>query len=249
MRAGSLRTRVTAWYVGILALALVSFGLAVYFGLENYLESSLQRSLAQQAEAIATNFVAQVDSKGLPWLVSEVTEDYAPESSGRFIRITRQDGKVLYESGDTREPHINASRISHPQLMISSGTFRRESFDGVEQILLYSYPCASSSGRSYVVEIGASRNPIARVLHSLLLLLLILTPLILVAAAVGGYILMTRPLLPVVALTEQAERIGSDNFSERLPVISTGDELERLSLSLNRMLARLEDAIDRKSVV
>lgn len=243
MRIGSLRIRVTAWYVGLLALALVSFGLAVYFGLENYLESSLEHSLIQQANAIATNFVTQVDSKGLPWLISEVAEDYAPESSGRFIRITRHDGKVLYESGDTREPYIDASRVSHPQLAIRSGAFRRESFDGIQQILVYSFPCVSSAGTAYVVETGASRNPIAHVLHSLLLVLLLLTPLILVAAAMGGYLLMTRPLLPVVALTEQAERIGADNFSDRLPVVSTGDELERLSLSLNRMLTRLEEAI------
>jgi heavy metal sensor kinase len=243
MRTGSLRIRITAWYVGLLALALTAFGLAVYFGLENYLESSLEHSLVQQANAIATNFVTQVDSKGIPWLVSEVAEDYAPESSGRFIRITRQDGKMLYESGDTREPYIDASRVSHPQLTIRSAIFRRESFDGVQQILVYSFPCVSSVGTSYVVEVGASRSPITHVLHSLLLVLLLLTPLILVAAAMGGYLLMTRPLLPVVALTEQAERIGADNFSERLPVVSTGDELERLSLSLNRMLARLEDAI------
>jgi|SRR5579859_123573 len=243
MRTGSLRIRVTAWYVGLLALALVSFGLAVYFGLENYLETSLEHSLVLQANAIATNFVTQIDSKGLPWLITEVVEDYAPESSGRFIRITRKNGKVLYESGDTREPYIDASRVSHPPLTIGSGFFRRESFDGVHQILVYALPHVSAAGTGYIVETGASLSPIIHVLHSLLLVLLILTPLILIAAAMGGYLLMTRPLLPVVALTEQAERIGADNFSERLPVISTGDELERLSLSLNRMLTRLEEAI------
>ena len=243
MRAASLRVRVTAWYVGLLALALVVFGLAVYFGLEQYLESSLEHSLTQQANAIATNFVMQVESKGLKWLLSEVTEDYAPESSGRFIRITRQDGEVLYQSGDTREPHIDASRVSLPHLTIRNAAFRTESPDGVQQIVVYSFPCVSPAGTRYVVETGASRSPITHVLDSLLLELLILTPLILIAAAMGGYLLMARPLLPVVALTEQAERIGADNFSERLPVVSTGDELERLSLSLNRMLTRLEEAI------
>ena len=54
---------------------------------------------------------------------------------------------------------------------------------------------------------------------------------------------MTSPLRPVVALGEHAERIGTHSFGERLPVVPTGDELERLSLALNRMISRLEDAL------
>ena len=37
-------------------------------------------------------------------------------------------------------------------------------------------------------------------------------------------------------LTEQAEHIGRTELGERLLVIASGDELERLSLSLNRMI-------------
>jgi len=55
--------------------------------------------------------------------------------------------------------------------------------------------------------------------------------------------MMTQPLKPVVSLTLQAERIGVGQLGERLPGIPTGDELERLSLSLNRMINRLEEAL------
>jgi heavy metal sensor kinase len=43
-------------------------------------------------------------------------------------------------------------------------------------------------------------------------------------------------------ITRRAEGITSTNLSERLPVIRTGDELERLSVSLNRMIERLDGA-------
>ena len=39
-----------------------------------------------------------------------------------------------------------------------------------------------------------------------------------------------------------AERITQHNLSERLPVARTGDELERLSIALNHMITRLDDA-------
>ena len=61
-------------------------------------------------------------------------------------------------------------------------------------------------------------------------------------AAGGGYLLVRRALKPVEQITRKAEQITQHNLSERLPVAHTGDELERLSHSLNRMIARLDDA-------
>ena len=51
------------------------------------------------------------------------------------------------------------------------------------------------------------------------------------------------PLRPLVVLPEQAANIGRKELGERLPVIPTGDELERLTHSLNGMIDRLEDAL------
>ncbi len=242
MKASSLRVRVTAWYVGLLAVALVLFASAVYLGLRGYLESSLERSLATQAQAIAADFLAAKETKGMTWMVNEIVESYAPESSGRFIRITQANGSVLYQSGDTRDASIDVSQLS-PAAFGRKELFRRESAGG-RHVLLYALPYRAPSGAEYLVETGASQATIDEVLRSLLLALVVGTPAILVAAAIGGYLLMTRPLRPVVLLTEQAERIGTHDVVNRLPVIPTGDELERLSHSLNRMLSRLEDALD-----
>jgi two-component system OmpR family sensor kinase len=55
--------------------------------------------------------------------------------------------------------------------------------------------------------------------------------------------LMKLPLRPLVILAERAEHIGTSKLGERLPVLATHDEMERLSLSLNRMIERLEDAL------
>src|ERR1700747_1934577 len=41
----------------------------------------------------------------------------------------------------------------------------------------------------------------------------------------------------------KAGEITQHNLSERLPVVRSGDELERLSVSLNLMISRLEEAI------
>jgi heavy metal sensor kinase len=67
-------------------------------------------------------------------------------------------------------------------------------------------------------------------------------PLMVASAIGGGYLIMRRALSQVDAITVQAEHISSNNLSERLPVLQTGDELERLTLALNRMMGRLDEA-------
>jgi heavy metal sensor kinase len=58
-----------------------------------------------------------------------------------------------------------------------------------------------------------------------------------------GFVLVRRALKPVNQIARKAEDISQHNLSERLPVVNSGDELEHLSISLNNMIARLEDAI------
>jgi signal transduction histidine kinase len=66
-----------------------------------------------------------------------------------------------------------------------------------------------------------------------------------VVAAIGsGYFLVTRALAPVDELSSSARRITLNNLKERLPAAQTGDELERLAISLNHMIARLDDALE-----
>jgi len=69
-------------------------------------------------------------------------------------------------------------------------------------------------------------------------------PVAVAVAVTGGFVLVRRALKPVDNLSQKAAAITQHNLSERLPVVRTGDELERLSLSLNVMISRLEDAIN-----
>jgi heavy metal sensor kinase len=76
-----------------------------------------------------------------------------------------------------------------------------------------------------------------------LTLLAVGLPIGVLIAVVGGFVLVRRALKPVDAIAHKAEEISQLNLSERLPVLHTGDELERLSISLNHMISRLEDAV------
>jgi heavy metal sensor kinase len=97
----------------------------------------------------------------------------------------------------------------------------------------------------YTVQVAAPLDEAFEALNRFRLLLLFTAPVLLIAASAGGYWLSTRALAPVDAISRAAQRIGIANLAERLPVTQTGDQLQRLSETLNAMFARLEDAVCR----
>jgi heavy metal sensor kinase len=67
----------------------------------------------------------------------------------------------------------------------------------------------------------------------------------LIAASAGGYWISRRALAPVDEISRAAQRISIENLTDRLQVPRTGDQLQRLSETLNAMLSRLEASVRR----
>ncbi|HUD65445.1 MAG TPA: ATP-binding protein [Candidatus Sulfotelmatobacter sp.] len=241
MNFRSLRFRMTAWYAGLLVGALLVFGVSVYLGLERYLDWTLQGMLASEGRTIGTELLSQLPGKEAHWLETEINEAYAPEVNARFIRVYREGTGVIYLSGAPKDGTFDPTRIPFPPAEKKDGVRRTRLASG-QPLLIVTMSFTTPDGSRFMVESGMPDQQIQVVLHGLLLTLAIYTPFIVFLAIGGGYWLMRRSLQPVDEITARAEGITSSNLSERLPVIRTGDELERLSNALNRMIARLEDA-------
>lgn len=70
--------------------------------------------------------------------------------------------------------------------------------------------------------------------------LAVASPLLLLLACAGGYWMGGKALQPVDEIAVTVRRIGSQTLAERLSPRGTGDELDRLSATINEMLMRLE---------
>jgi heavy metal sensor kinase len=241
MNTRSLRFRITAWYAGLLAGTLIVFGVSVYLGLERYLDWTLQRTLLSECRTIGTELLSQLPVKDKAWLATEIDEAYAPEVNGRFIRVIQQGVGVLYLSAAPKDGTFDPSRILLPN-DVEKDSPRKLRFEAGNRLLIQSMTLTTDDGKHFQVESGSSYNQIEVVLHGLLVTFAIYMPFVVSLAVVGGYWLMRQSLQPVDEITKRAEGITSTNLSERLPVIRTGDELERLSISLNHMIERLDDA-------
>jgi signal transduction histidine kinase len=68
----------------------------------------------------------------------------------------------------------------------------------------------------------------------------LLVPLLILVSSFISYLIAGNALAPIKALTDTANNIAAQNLSHRVPVASTGDEVEELAKTLNGLLERLE---------
>ena len=100
-------------------------------------------------------------------------------------------------------------------------------------------------GRALLV-VGTSAEDRAEALRSLRTTLLLALPAALALATLLGYLAVGSGLRSVEAMRARAAAITGDQPGARLPVPSTGDELQALAETLNAMLGRLDDALARE---
>jgi heavy metal sensor kinase len=238
----SIRARLITLYVVTLSLIFVCFGGYTYWGFKQYLVRSLQEALVRRAHQIAATILADVPQKGEAYVGSEVQARYAPELNERIIRVTDQQARTIYASR-------NAGALSQPLTVDFAGTDeettpvrRRETTASGETIEVVAIGYRLPSGARYTVEVGAPESDISSALGGLLRTLLIGFPVFIGLTSIGAYVLLVRALRPVDEIVRSAERITLRNLSQRLPVRATGDEVERLSLALNRMIQRLDES-------
>jgi heavy metal sensor kinase len=238
----SISFRLVVWYAGLLTGIFVLLCALLYFDLSHFLQNDLAQSQTRRAHQIANTLLAHVKQTGEPYVSSQTKDWYEPEINNRFIRITRADGTVMYLSGAPNDGSFNPTDVPTPPPSSKTETSRIVKMSNGKTLLIAGLKFEEPGNPGYIVEFGSLLDPVETMLNHLFLQLILGLPLAVIVITVGGFLLVRRALMPVEQITRAAERITQHNMSERLPVSHTGDELERLSVSLNRMIARLDDA-------
>jgi heavy metal sensor kinase len=240
----SIRFRLLVWYAGLLALIFLLLGGVFYLDLKHFLENDLRQTEIRRAHQVANTLLAHASQTGEAYVASQTKDWYEPEISGRFIRITRGDGTPIYVSGAPKDGAFNPAEVPAFDPAATREASRKLKMSDGKTMLIIALKFQSPGNPDYRVEFGELLDPVEGMLNRLFLQLAMGLPLALIIVTVGGYILVRRALIPVEQITHAAENITFHNLSERLPVTHTRDELERLSNSLNRMIARLDDSFN-----
>ena len=242
MNTRSLRFQLVAWYAGLLTGCFVLIGAATYVVIQNSLVGALRETQLRRARQIGQLLLDEIRGAGEARVGEEIQARYAPDLNGRFVRITRNDGGLLYVSPAPKDQSFVPAEVPPPIWPRHTETGHQVTLRQGRQMLLTAHDLLTPSGAHYLVETGALMDDVQAHLRQWLRFLLVVLPIVAALALGGGSFLVKRALLPVDKIAASAERISSQNLSERLPVARTGDELERLSIALNHMVQRLDEA-------
>jgi heavy metal sensor kinase len=244
MNPRSLAFRLTAWYTLLLGATFILVAAVTFYGLQHYLRSNAGDSLRRRATEVEQILIRAPTDAPDDAIAQEIELHLAPEANNRFIRVTRVPGKLVFLSGPPADGSFN--RFDFAARLPSGSTMTAAAFPTAilaEQHLIVGATSTDTVSGRYVLEIGLSMLPIETALARLRDLLAVLLPALIGCAAIGAYLLVVWALRPVDRISQTAEQMSLQNLSLRLPVVATGDALERLSISLNNMLGRLRDSV------
>ncbi len=233
MNTRSLEFRLGAWYALLIGVTFVCVGAGAFYGLQHYLRGNLRDTLQRRSAQIEQILMEQPPDLTRQLLSATIEARIAPEIKSRFVRVSRSPGGLWYESSAPADGSFDPQLISPAT---TAGTSE------VAQLLISRTSARTPSG-DYLIEVGVATQAVQEALDHLLTLLGLLIPLLICCAAAGGYFLVRRALRPVDRLSRTAEQLSLQNLTIRLPVLQSGDALERLSLALNNMLGRLRDSV------
>ena len=238
MNSRSIEFRLAMYCLFICMLLFFGFGAYTYSRLEYYLRTALQESLAHRAQQIEDTLLRNISQTGESYIADQIEVRYAPARNDRFVRIRKKDSAAFYTS---RAPNDKSFNPEHVPLENRPNYFNKLADIDGEGISLISVPCTIDQN-NYVIDVGTSNLSSRGILRDYLITLLIVLPVMVLISTGGAFVLIRQVLIPVRKIANAAEEITSQNLSKRLPVVQTGDSLERLAVVLNQMIDRLDVA-------
>jgi two-component system, OmpR family, sensor kinase len=238
-----IRVRLTLWYVGFLAVVLVVLGGFLTLRLHAGLTRGLDESLATRAAQIALGL--QQGCEGQFQDVTDASLVGLPQGESG-AQLLGPDGAVLQSTGD---PAAERALLSPPQVgqVIAGKTLRTTVPSGADdegfRVLAVALPPSTCPG---VIVVTTSTDEVGRSVRELTVQLAIGGPIALLIAGAGGWWLAGRALAPVARMTREADTIGIEHLDERIDVPTAADEIQRLAVTLNAMLDRLERGVEDK---
>lgn len=236
MRPSSVRTQIVIWNTLTLAAILLMLGIVVRQMTVRAVYGSVE---AEMMHRIGPLLDGHFDGPGPP--PGPPDERGRPRGGG--LRQHRYDlkGECLPEDEDCTVWDAEALRHAQQERI----QFSNVTVDGEPIHVLTAMVPLHGSPIGYV-QVPYPTFDIDRSLRIVDSTLLFLAPLALLVAALGGWAMAGRMLVPVRAIAAAAGRISGANLGERVPVRGT-DEFAGLGDTVNAMLDRLEDSARQQS--
>lgn len=226
-----IRVRITAAFALAMLLTLVGAAAFVYVRLRDDLDDRVNALLRARSTAAAE--VATEDH-----LVGLAIEDR--EES--FVQLLDRQGRLVDHAGAGESPAIGPALVATAS---GSGSLVEADVVGVDGRARLFIRRLDDPARILVV--GQSLRDRDEALASVLTSFTVGGVAAVALASIVGFLLAHAGLAPVEAMRRRASEISLQRAEAGLPLPIANDEIRRLGITLNEMLARMRDAYEREA--
>jgi two-component system OmpR family sensor kinase len=246
---GSIRSRLTVEFTAVLLTTMLLFGLALLVSRRAMKFREIDERLAQAAEQ-TVNIVQRVRPGGGPIFISSPDSSESANADSRlgqllelvpeYVMIVDKKGNMRYESPLWRGLlERDSLRLDSTARGMTADKDKRLVQLSQGQILMTMRKVDADRADKLWVATGADAAQLLP--GDLLATVLIVAPFLLAISLSGAYFIAGRAFGPVDRIIDQVEAISDGrSLHRRLAIGAAGDELARLSSTLNAMIERLE---------
>jgi heavy metal sensor kinase len=233
----TIRARLTLLYFVVLAASFVAFFWICDFGFRRGIETTVNDASLSNLE-IVQRVLTVSTSRGIPKVQKELNELSELWANGAIFQVSEADGTWIF-----RSPRFLLPQSPLPQPPSEGISFFTANLDSQQHRI--AQKSVLIEGHLFQISAAVPTEPFDQALDRFRLIEKRFLPLLVVLASLLGYWLSGRALAPVNRIIQSAEQIGLQNLSQRLEVPKAADELQRLTITLNAMLERIESSVKR----
>ena len=239
IRFASIRFRLAAWYFFSLAAILALFAFGAWMAVRASVREAVDHDLRLRIRDVR-GFIGQELSAGEAELLEELQEHSLLGLGGGLLQLSDSGGRVLFRSGRLKNSQLALPRPAAGDYGVKYSAIRSGSLS-----VRAASQMVDVNGSRFLIQVVEPMDEFDESLERFETTLLILAPVFLLLASFGGYWMSSRALRPVDRISRDARQIRIANLSQRLHVPPAKDELQRLTITLNEMLDRIDSEVKR----
>lgn len=236
----SFKNRIALYYMLATASITLAVFFIVYLGVQNTVFQELDDDLNYQAlkHGKIINIVEDtlVFNNKSEW---EEREHREVQVNPVFIQIVDKNGRIMDKS-----PNLKTGSLQfNSQIPINTSFDANLNDEIIRQIQT---PLETQGKLKGYILTAISQEGSVEVLKALKKRLLLLFPMVLIVLFFITRFLAGRSILPLKTITQTTDSINRNNLNERILLPSNKDEIYALTSSINRLLERIKETIDRE---
>jgi signal transduction histidine kinase len=249
----TIQFRLTTLYLFIFGSTLIVFAMILYRSFRANQQNAFDIALFNHAIDISQGITVGPFGELMisPDVLTLGGRIFPFPTGSAYLQILTRDGIEIGRSKNLGKSHLPFLPEEMELLRQNRAVFRSI---GLKELKLTPPPrrstrlrlvTALTSGQArqdFILQVAVSEEFLSQASRGLRRFLLISIPLSLFSAALAGFYLSRRALIPVRRMIDQANRLSPQSLSDRIPVPTADDEIQSLSLTLNALLNRLERA-------